>query len=88
LRKVILFIGSSLDSYIAREDGTIDWLFTDGDYGYKQFYDSVDLYSLEGRHMIKSWNLPSLHLKKTDALSLPSNLILHMILISSLLTIP
>ena len=42
MRKVILFIGSSLDGYIAREDGTIDWLFTDGDYGYKQFYDSVD----------------------------------------------
>ena len=42
MRKVILFIASSLDGYIAREDGTIDWLFTDGDYGYKQFYDSVD----------------------------------------------
>jgi dihydrofolate reductase len=48
LRKVILFIGSSLDGYIAREDGTIDRLFTDGDYGYKQFYGSVDTVLLGG----------------------------------------
>jgi len=42
MRKVKLFIASSLDCYIAREDGSIDWLFTDDDYGYTKFYDSVD----------------------------------------------
>ncbi len=42
MRKVILFISSSLDGYIARTDGSVDWLFTDGDYGYKEFYDSID----------------------------------------------
>ena len=42
MRKVKLFIASSLDCYIAREDGGIDWLFTDDDYGYTKFYDSVD----------------------------------------------
>jgi dihydrofolate reductase len=33
---------SSLDSYIARKGGGIDWLFTDDDYGFSKFYDSVD----------------------------------------------
>ena len=42
MRKIILFIATSLDGYIAREDGAIDWLFTDADYGYKHFYDSID----------------------------------------------
>jgi dihydrofolate reductase len=42
MRKVKLFIASSLDCYIAREDGGIDWLFTDNDYGYTKFYDSID----------------------------------------------
>ena len=42
MRKVTLFIASSLDNFIARLDGGIDWLFSDGDYGYERFYDSID----------------------------------------------
>ena len=42
MRMVKLFIASSLDCYIAREDGGIDWLYTDADYGYTRFYDSID----------------------------------------------
>jgi dihydrofolate reductase len=42
MRKIRLYIASSLDSYIASEDGSIDWLFSDADYGYAKFYDSID----------------------------------------------
>ncbi len=42
MKKIILFIASSLDGHIAREDHSIDWLFTDQDYGYKEFYGSID----------------------------------------------
>lgn len=39
--KVILFIASSADNYIAGEDGSIDWLFHDADYNYKKFFAGV-----------------------------------------------
>ena len=42
MRKIILFIASSLDGFIARIDQSIDWLFMDNDYGYKEFYKSID----------------------------------------------
>lgn len=42
MRPVILFIATSLDGYIARMDGRIDWLFTDQDYGFREFFSNVD----------------------------------------------
>lgn len=42
MKKIILFIASSLDGYIARPSGEIDWLFTDQDYGYSEFYANID----------------------------------------------
>lgn len=47
MRRIILYIATSLDNYIARPDGSIDWLEEatlnpSEDYGYRKFYDSVD----------------------------------------------
>ena len=46
-RKVILYIGVSLDGYIADEEGRVDWLggqveAYEGDYGYRRFEETVD----------------------------------------------
>lgn len=47
--KASVYIATSVDGFIAREDGGLDWLpphtpasSTDGDYGYQEFFDSVD----------------------------------------------
>ncbi len=46
LRRVILYIAASLDGYIARENGDIDWLSgfqgSDEDYGYGSFMQTID----------------------------------------------
>ncbi|MBK1988858.1 dihydrofolate reductase [Sphaerospermopsis aphanizomenoides BCCUSP55] len=42
MRKIRLFIASSLDGYIASKSGDVDWLFTDHDYGYSEFFNSID----------------------------------------------
>lgn len=43
MRKIILYIAQSLDGYIARKNGAIDWLPSggDGDYGYSDFLSTI-----------------------------------------------
>ena len=44
-RKIIVYIATSADGYIARADGSVDWLDrprTAGDYGMKDFFKSID----------------------------------------------
>lgn len=44
-RKLILFIATSLDGYIATKSDSLDWLFKvegEGDNGYSAFYETVD----------------------------------------------
>ena len=44
-RKLVLFISTSLDGYIATKDESLDWLFKvegEGDNGYSEFYETVD----------------------------------------------
>jgi dihydrofolate reductase len=42
MRKIILFIASSIDGYIARENGDIDWLPENATSGYDEFIESID----------------------------------------------
>lgn len=47
MRKVILYIAISIDGYIARKNGDVDWLEGDGsapqaDNGYEAFYNQID----------------------------------------------
>ncbi|BCN30016.1 dihydrofolate reductase family protein [Anaeromicropila herbilytica] len=44
-RKLVLYIASSLDGYIATDEHNLDWLFNvegEGDNGYSAFYETVD----------------------------------------------
>ncbi|MEQ9302256.1 MAG: dihydrofolate reductase family protein [Cyclobacteriaceae bacterium] len=46
MRKLLLYIATSIDGYIAKPDGSVDWLEAvpnpdQSDYGYAEFYESI-----------------------------------------------
>jgi len=43
-----------LDGYTVRENDSMDWLFTDGDYGFSEFYESTDIIISVEKRMNKS----------------------------------
>jgi len=60
--KTSAYIATSLDGFIARKNGELDWLpaaggtGNDGDYGYAAFMDTID-YIVMGRHTFKKARL-------------------------------
>lgn len=54
MKKIKVYIALSLDGYIARPDGDLDWLLkypmpTGTEYGYKDLMDSIDVVIMGGR---------------------------------------
>ncbi|ADG69527.1 bifunctional deaminase-reductase domain protein [Planctopirus limnophila DSM 3776] len=63
--KCSVFIATSLDGYIAREDGRIDWLEEahrsappGDDFGYQEFFDTVDVLILGRKTFETVWGFP------------------------------
>jgi len=49
MRTCKLYIAVSIDGFIARLDGGVDWLRGEGDYGYDAFIDGIDTIIMGGR---------------------------------------
>lgn len=73
MRKVVLYIATSVDNFIARKDGSVDWLDKTPnpkklDYGYNDFYKSIDT-TLMGNATYKevlSFDIPFPYPDKTN----------------------
>jgi hypothetical protein len=60
MRKIILGLGVSLDGYIARPDGAVDFLFMPKDYSMVPFFATVDVNSRARlpSESTMSWHFP------------------------------
>lgn len=45
MREIILYVAQSIDGYIAREDGSVDWLnpYNNSEFDFASFFDSIDI---------------------------------------------
>ena len=66
MRRLILGLGISLDGYIARPDGSVDFLFMPKDYSMGPFFQTVDV-AIMGRKTLEA----GLRLGKTDTVAAP-----------------
>jgi len=53
MRKVVLGLGISLDGYIARLDGAVDFLFMPKDYSMSPFFATIDT-AIMGRKTLEA----------------------------------
>jgi len=66
MRKIILAAGLSLDGYIARPDGSVDFLFMSKDFSMGPFFKTIDT-AIMGRKTLEA----GLRLGKTDTIATP-----------------
>jgi len=59
LRRVRLFVATSLDGYIAGPGDDVGWRFDDGDYGYQHFYAGIDTVLIGRRTYDMACRLPA-----------------------------
>lgn len=66
MRRIVLGLGISLDGYIARRDGSVDFLFMPKDYSMAPLFETCDI-AIMGRKTLEA----GLRLGKTDTIATP-----------------